>query len=221
MITQNTWEQHYKLDDYDNGNDTTSQSQFGYSTFADQVYSSFAEENDKPVDPVTDFVEGKPILECLKSGKSKPVNPLNWWYAKRLAGEEHDGLTQMALDILTALASSVEVECAFSFVSSLVSKCRHRMSAYTIQSTATLGAYSHADLVPVGILEKGHRKAREHNQANAQAKATKAKAKAAAAEVEVIAAEQEQLGAKDGGDESDKDVLELSSEVEDIDLKDD
>ncbi|CUA70752.1 timeless [Rhizoctonia solani] len=241
-ITINTWEEHYKPDGYENGEDeTASQSQFGYSSFADDVYASFAEEADKPTHPVTDFLQGmsalstqilkltsisgKPIIERSASGKSKPVNPLNWWYGQRLAGEEHHGLTQMALDVLTTPASSVDVERAFSFVSHLVSKRRHSMSAYTIQTMATLGAYSHADLVPAGLLAKAHRKAWEQTQANARAKVTDARAKAAAAEAEAIAAEQDQ---SEGGDTEgetseadDEDVLQLSSEVEDVDLEDD
>jgi hypothetical protein len=51
-------------------------------------------------------ITGKPIIERTKSGRSKPVNPLNWWYAQRLAGDEHDRLTQMALDVLTAPGKS-------------------------------------------------------------------------------------------------------------------
>ncbi|KAG8723839.1 hypothetical protein FRC11_002284, partial [Ceratobasidium sp. 423] len=55
--------------------------------------------------------------------------------------------------------------------------------------------------------------------------AAAAKAKAAIAEAEAIATEQEQLedeAKENGGSEyDDEDVLELSSEVEDIDLEDD
>ncbi|KAG8709187.1 hypothetical protein FRC11_005806 [Ceratobasidium sp. 423] len=166
-ITLGTWEEHYKPADYEHGGDDASlQSQFGYLSFVDEVYGSFTEENDKPVDPVIDFIEGKPILECLKTGRSKPVNPLNWWYVKWLAGEEHDRLTQMALDILTAPA-------------------------------------------------KAHRKARKCTQANAQAKATNAKAKVAEAEA---MSEDEVMEGRET--EDDKDVLEPSSDVEDIDLED-
>ncbi|EUC55039.1 hAT family dimerization protein [Rhizoctonia solani AG-3 Rhs1AP] len=224
QIATDTWATHYKPEDYENGeDDTSSHSQFGYTSFADEVYGSFAEEEDKPTDPVTHFIEGKPVIERTNSGKSKPVNPVNWWYAQRLAGEEHHGLTQMALDVLTTPASSVDVERAFSFVSHLVSKRRHSMAAYTVQSTATLGAYSRADLVPTGLLAKAHQKARERTQANARAKVADAKAKAAAAEAEALAAEQEQ--SEEGGSEDeatdDEDVLQPSSEVEDVDLEDD
>ncbi|KAG8737891.1 hypothetical protein FRC11_001783 [Ceratobasidium sp. 423] len=138
LIALNTWEQYYKPEDYDNGDETASQSQFGYLTFTEEVYGSFAEENDRPIDPVMDFVD---------------------------------------------------------------------------------------DLVPTGVLAKGHRKACKRNQANAQAKAAAAKAKAAIAEAEAIAAEQEQSedeAKENGGSEYDnEDVLELSSEVEDINLEDD
>ncbi|CUA75839.1 DNA polymerase [Rhizoctonia solani] len=220
-LAVNIWTKHYKPEGYDDGgDDVSSQSQFGYSSFADEVYGSFAEEEDKPTDPVTNFIEGKPIIERSSSGKSKPVNPLHWWYGQRLMGEEHHGLTQMAIDVLTTPASSVDVERAFSFVSHLVNKRRHSMSAYTIQSTATLGAYSRADLVPVGLLEKAHRRARERSQANARAQAAEAHAQAAAAEAKAIAAEQEQSdqGSDGGSREDDEDVLEASSEVEEVDL---
>jgi hypothetical protein len=44
---------------------------------------------------------GKPTVKHARGGETKPVNPVAWWYAQRMAGEEHDGLTQMALDVLT------------------------------------------------------------------------------------------------------------------------
>ncbi|KAG8757407.1 hypothetical protein FRC11_004572 [Ceratobasidium sp. 423] len=65
------------------------------------------------------------------------------------------------------------------------------MAAYTIQTMATLGAYSHADLVLPGILATAHKKAHEQVQAKARAKAAEAKAQAAAAEAEALATERE------------------------------
>jgi hypothetical protein len=174
---------------------------------------------------------GKPTVERARGGKTKPVNPLAWWYTQRMAGEEHDGLTQMALDVLTIpgeyyntkyrtptnlplyLATSVEVERAFSFVSHLVSKRRHRMAVYTIQTTATVGAYSRADLIPTGMLSDAHRKACEKAQVNARAKAAKAKMIAAEAEAEAIAAEVLEPEESDGEDMDDEDILQPSSEV--------
>jgi hypothetical protein len=46
-------------------------------------------------------VLGPVAVKHTKQGKVKPVNPLAWWHGQRLAGEEHDGLTQMALDVLS------------------------------------------------------------------------------------------------------------------------
>ncbi|KAH7332952.1 hypothetical protein B0J17DRAFT_721768 [Rhizoctonia solani] len=117
----------------------------------------------------------KKTVFALQGGKTKPVNPLAWWYAQCMAGEEHNGLTQMAIDVLTVPVTSINVEHAFSFVSHLVSKHWHKMARTTVQTTATLGACSHADLIPASILAKAHHKAREHAQASAHTKAAKAK----------------------------------------------
>ncbi|QRV83802.1 hAT family dimerization protein [Ceratobasidium sp. AG-Ba] len=208
----------YKPDDYGTGDDVSSQSQFGYSSFADNIYGSLADKNDKPVDPVTSFITDKPTLERTKGGRVKPVNPLAWWYAQRLAGDEHCGLTQMALDVLGAPATSVDVERAFSFVSNLVSKRRHRMSTYTIQSTASLGAYSRANLVPVGSLAKAHHRAREKAQANARAKAAKAKLQAAEAEAAALAAGVESAEeSEDDGTDKELDPLDIDVDIDDLD----
>jgi hypothetical protein len=68
-------------------------------------------------------------------------------------------------------ASSVDVERAFSFAGSVVSKHRHNLAPYTIQATASLGSYSKAWLVKPGILTLPLR-------GKAAASATSAKAKA-------------------------------------------
>jgi hypothetical protein len=62
-------------------------------------------------------------------------------------------------------ATSVDVERAFLFLSTVVSKRWHRLGPLTIQATATLGSYARAGLVKPGILsqllarEKSARKA--------------------------------------------------------------
>lgn len=95
--------------------------------------------------------------------------PLGWWYGQRCAANEYNGLTQMALDVLSTpgrscvlcflihsfncrTASSVDVERAFSFVGSIVSKRRHSLAPSTVQATASLGSYSKAGLVKPGLL---------------------------------------------------------------------
>ncbi|KAH7332951.1 hypothetical protein B0J17DRAFT_631943 [Rhizoctonia solani] len=89
------WEKYYKPEDYSAGN----------NSFAKEIYGSFADKSKKPIDLVTHFIEGKPTVEHSKGGKTKPVNPLAWWYVQCMAGGEHNGLTQMAIDMLTVPAS--------------------------------------------------------------------------------------------------------------------
>ncbi|KAG8698209.1 hypothetical protein FRC11_014578, partial [Ceratobasidium sp. 423] len=98
------------------------------------------------------------------------------------------------------------------FVSVLVSWRQHRMASYTIQTMATLGAYSHANLVPSGVLDAAHKKACEEAQAKARARAAEEKAQAAVAKAEVIAAEETLT--EGSGDEDDEDVLGPSSDAE-------
>ncbi|KAF8592996.1 hypothetical protein BDV93DRAFT_461993, partial [Ceratobasidium sp. AG-I] len=97
-------------------------------------------------------------------------DPLAWWYRQRSSGHECDGMTQMAID---PQASSVDVERAFSFAGSIVSKRRHNLAPYTVQVTALLGAYSQAGLVRPGILElpgKGPAKAKGKGRGKAKPK---------------------------------------------------
>ncbi|KAG8753456.1 hypothetical protein FRC11_007413, partial [Ceratobasidium sp. 423] len=100
-ITLDFWAKYYKPEDYDIPDDATSQGNFGYSSFVDELYESFAQDMDKPSNPVLEFIEGKVIIEHTKNGKIKQVDPLAWWYAKKVAGEDCSGLTQMAIDVLT------------------------------------------------------------------------------------------------------------------------
>ncbi|KAG8713751.1 hypothetical protein FRC09_018367 [Ceratobasidium sp. 395] len=58
----------------------------------------------------------------------------------------------MALDVLSTPATSVDVECHFSFVNHLVSKHRYRLLPCTIEATASLGLYVKAGIVKPGIL---------------------------------------------------------------------
>jgi hypothetical protein len=44
---------------------------------------------------------GNVILDHGENGKLMPVNPLSWWHMQQLAGEEHNRLTQMAVDALS------------------------------------------------------------------------------------------------------------------------
>lgn len=133
---------------------------------------------------------GRIIVDRTKDGRVKPINPLAWWHAQRVAGNEWDGVTQMALDVLstpgmfsfcstavfdqqdgiyTRSASSVDVERAFSFAGTIVAKRRHNLAPASIQATASLGSYSKAGLVKPGSLvlpRKGKGKAKAATTTN-------------------------------------------------------
>jgi hypothetical protein len=78
------------------------------------------------------------------------------------------------------------------------------MAVYTIQTMATVGAYSHVDLIPTSMLSNAHCKVCEKAQVNACAKAAKVKMIAAEAEAEAIAAEVLEPEESDGEDMDDE-----------------
>ncbi|QRV96425.1 alpha-glucosidase C [Ceratobasidium sp. AG-Ba] len=123
---------------------TTGTSQFGYSSYMSRMYSNLADQSQSTTCPVQEFINAPPTIDY--GDKNEPIfrNPIQWWYNQRLGGNEWDGLTQMALDVLSTPATSVDVERAFSYVGSIVSKRRHNLKPYSIQAMSTLGSYSKA-----------------------------------------------------------------------------
>ncbi|QRV90595.1 DNA polymerase [Ceratobasidium sp. AG-Ba] len=128
-------------------------SQFGYSSYMSRMYSNLADHGQSSTCPVQEFVNAPPIIDYGELNEPIFRNPIQWWYNQRLGGNEWDGLTQMALDVLSTPATSVDVERAFSYVGSIVSKRRHNLKPYSIQAASTLGSYSKANLVKRGCLE--------------------------------------------------------------------
>ncbi|QRW08774.1 DNA polymerase [Ceratobasidium sp. AG-Ba] len=122
-------------------------SQFGYSTFAAHLFGTDVVEQNVALCPVREFVNGS-MIRPTRDANGNPVlcNPVQWWYSQRVAGNEMEGLTQMALDVLTTPATSVDIERLFSFVGLTVGKRRHKLNSYTIQAAATLGCYSKANM---------------------------------------------------------------------------
>ncbi|OAV86983.1 hypothetical protein PTTG_10763 [Puccinia triticina 1-1 BBBD Race 1] len=51
------------------------------------------------------WLAGCLILDC-----SEPVNPLKWWMKQKSASNMHGGLLDMALDVVSGPATSVDVE---------------------------------------------------------------------------------------------------------------
>lgn len=100
--------------------------------------------------------------------------------------------------MLCVSATSVEVERAFSFVSATVSKRRHKLGPLTIQASASLGAYSRADLVKLGCLARALK-------LKAKQKAEEAKREAARRAEEINVDESESdLGEGEDEDEDDE-----------------
>ncbi|KAG9094187.1 hypothetical protein FRC06_011077 [Ceratobasidium sp. 370] len=128
-------------------------SQFGYSPYRAHLFGADTMQ-DKPTPcPVCEFVNGA-IIWPMFDANHNPIFciPLQWWYSQRVAGNDMDRLTQMALDVLTTPATSVDVEQFFSFVGSTVSKRWHKLSVFTIQATTMLGCYAKSNMVPPGCL---------------------------------------------------------------------
>jgi hypothetical protein len=85
------------------------------------MYASVNNPKHMSVSPVQDFVNGRkssgqvicsclliidshsapPVLDRSKNGHATLFNPLVWWQGQRAVGNEWDGLTQMALDVLS------------------------------------------------------------------------------------------------------------------------
>ncbi|KAG8699536.1 hypothetical protein FRC08_005227 [Ceratobasidium sp. 394] len=128
-------------------------SQFGYSSYVSHMYSSVGGPSpSESVSPICKFANGSPLVDLTKDGEPHLRNPLLWWHNQCITSNGWNGLTQMALDVLSTPATSVDVERAFSFVGSFVSKHCHNLGTFTIQAAASLSSYSKAGLVKRGCL---------------------------------------------------------------------
>ncbi|KAG9113676.1 hypothetical protein FRC07_007737 [Ceratobasidium sp. 392] len=152
ITTQETWETFYKPEPKAVEAPAAPVSQFDYSSWMDRMMAADGDmESDKHDSPVDEFVYGKQIRDT----STKPhwlLNPITWWHGQCVLKNEYNSVTQMALDIFSTLATSVDVERAFSFVNAIVSKRRFRLSPCSTEVTASLGSYLRAGLVKPGIL---------------------------------------------------------------------
>ncbi|KNF04514.1 hypothetical protein PSTG_02424 [Puccinia striiformis f. sp. tritici PST-78] len=62
-------------------------------------------------DPLSMWLAGGLTLDS----NGQPVNQLKWWIQQGRAGNTHGGLLQMALDVLSCPATTVDVERSFNF----------------------------------------------------------------------------------------------------------
>jgi hypothetical protein len=96
------------------------------------------------VDPITDWLSTPPILTI--------TDPIKFW--TRMEGCGHP-LVWMALDFLSAPASSTDVERAFSHGGLTVSKQRHCLSDDMVRMATVLGSWCDlAGLIPHAELIK-------------------------------------------------------------------
>ncbi|KNE90607.1 hypothetical protein PSTG_15964 [Puccinia striiformis f. sp. tritici PST-78] len=100
-------------------------------------------------DPLDIWLAGGLILDG-----DELVNPLKWWSQQKCAGNNHGGLVQMALDVLSCPATSVDVERAFSFGRDYVSSKRHRLSSESLSRGMMVAFYSKNGLIKDGLLDK-------------------------------------------------------------------
>lgn len=82
------------------------------------------------------------------------TGPLNWWIKQKNAGNTHGGLSQMALDVLSCPATSVDVERAFSFGRHYVNQSWHRLNSVSITRGMSVAFYSKNNLIETGDLKK-------------------------------------------------------------------
>ncbi|KAI7951709.1 hypothetical protein MJO28_007393 [Puccinia striiformis f. sp. tritici] len=126
-LTREMWESHYKplppqLTTSQPPNPCPSQPKTG--VLVGLAVASEAQGTTSPTDPLQVWLAGG--LALTEDGR--PVNPLKWWMQQRRAGNTHGGLLQMALDVLSCPATTVDVERSFSFGRDYVSFRRHRLT---------------------------------------------------------------------------------------------
>ncbi|KAG8702003.1 hypothetical protein FRC09_005004, partial [Ceratobasidium sp. 395] len=114
-ICEQVYEQHYKPKTAP----ATSKagSLFGYSSFMSHMYSSVAAESkgaggSNSGSVLHNFINGTSVINKDENGGPLFRNPLVWWHNQRVSGNEMNGLTQMALDIMTMPGKAVETRLA-------------------------------------------------------------------------------------------------------------
>lgn len=68
--------------------------------------------------PVQQWLDEKPL--------NYKVEPLQWWVERHKRGDKQKGLTQLAMDVLSIPATSVDVERLFSSGGLIVTTRRHK-----------------------------------------------------------------------------------------------
>ncbi|KAE8199118.1 hypothetical protein CF328_g3344 [Tilletia controversa] len=102
-------------------------------------------------DAVSDWLSGLTMVQ-IEKGKPVYVDPLRWWWSEKAKGNEHFGLTDLALDVFACPATSVDVERLFSRAGRVVTPLRHRLKADRIAQLVTVGKWFTEGSVPENLL---------------------------------------------------------------------
>ncbi|KNF01232.1 hypothetical protein PSTG_05589 [Puccinia striiformis f. sp. tritici PST-78] len=123
-LTREMWETNYKPSAQPPpSKDANSRPRTG--VLAQLSGASEARAGSNSTDPLNMWLAGG--LHLTEDGM--PVNPLTWWIQQARGGNTHSGLLQMALDVLSCPATTVDVEQAFSFGRDYVTFKRHRLNS--------------------------------------------------------------------------------------------
>ncbi|KNF02220.1 hypothetical protein PSTG_04719 [Puccinia striiformis f. sp. tritici PST-78] len=101
-------------------------------------------------DPLSMWLAGGLTLDS----NGQPVNPLKWWIQQGRVGNTHGGLLQMALDVLSCAATTVDVERSFNFGRDYISFRRHCLSSSSLTRGMAVAFYSRNGKIPSGVLRK-------------------------------------------------------------------
>ncbi|KNE89708.1 hypothetical protein PSTG_16829 [Puccinia striiformis f. sp. tritici PST-78] len=127
--------------------------------------ASEARAGNTSTDPLTVWLAGGLHLD----EEGFPVNPLKWWIRQGKGGNNHGGLLQMALDVLSCPATtSVDVERSFSFGRDYVSLRRHRLNQSSVTRGMTVAFYAKNGKIKRGVLRQWKQEQRKQSRENTQ-----------------------------------------------------
>ncbi|KNF00496.1 hypothetical protein PSTG_06187 [Puccinia striiformis f. sp. tritici PST-78] len=148
-LARNMWVSHYKPPPITPSSSAPSSSKPITGMLAGLGVAAAAQGGDSSSDPLDLWLAGGPVLNG-----NAPVNPLKWWIQQKKLGNTYGGLVNMALDVLSCPATSVDVERAFSFGQDYVSSKRHRLAPHSVSRGMTVAFYSKNKKIKEGFLAK-------------------------------------------------------------------
>ncbi|KNF04219.1 hypothetical protein PSTG_02569 [Puccinia striiformis f. sp. tritici PST-78] len=114
-----------------------------------QLGAALAARGQSTKDPIDHWLALGLLLD-----DGSPIDALKWWIQQKRAGNTHGGLLQMALDVLSCPATSVDVERAFLFGRHYVTQKRHRLNSISVTRGMSVAFYSKNNLIEPGLLRK-------------------------------------------------------------------